>query len=539
MTKSAKLDVAEALVQSLLKRFLQDKNGHYQLLGPITSDEYSALLLCSGQEFTPSDTNKEESQGRESPPDFKLQLQCLTNVDAATGVVAIDFGTAYSKAALWLAGSDSPTPLDLAGRVSDRPGNLLPSSLYLTNDTLYFGEEAIAVSRRENSESRRRFDSPKQELSILQGRHLDDKADAAIDPTQEFTKRDLLTLYLAFLSAATSLELDRLGKSRYLIRRFAIPVWGEMQVSQVATQVRRLLIDAQILADSLPEDGWRSGLSRGLAKHALQRLRSSVVDAQRDASPLVERYVLEASAAAAAIGDHLKNKRPIALVVDIGAGTTDLGLYRWALPQEDQARIYPFKDGGAAVKLAGDRLDDLLVAFIKERSRFDADGPDGKSRLYSLRRDIRDIKRAFFQNETLDEEYGHEGATLADFLEFPQVKNLQAKLKGEVEKLLGPVGESLAAQRGNLFVVLTGGGAQVPVFSEVFIGEFQIGSELISFKRIDVSPAWLEDYDAGTQQIFPQLAVAVGACSPSLPEEKGFITDATIAPVRVMTTVYR
>lgn len=537
---------AQRLVRSLLQRLVPDGRGNYVFDGPVSADDRAALALLADAPTvspeiksvvakTPSKPAHRFHAPAPVPEDCALNYLATTVASDTEDVVAIDFGTAYSKSALWRAEADSPTPLNLSGQVSDRPGNLLPSSLYITDGAIYFGQNAIDISRRENNPDRVRFDSPKQELSILEGTELDSLADARVDPSQHLTKRDLLTLYLAYLSAATSLALESLSLPRHIVRRFAVPVWKDGQVVKVSKLLKRLLVDAQILADSLPATVWRDGLSVDDALRVLRSLRGELTDAQRDAAGLVERHVLEAAAAAAAIGDHLANKRPTALVVDIGAGTTDLGLYRFTIPDERQASIFPFARGGAALKIAGNRLDDLLIEFIKAQAGLDENGGDGQRSLNRIRRDIRDHKITLFETGALEiEDIGDTSITLADFLATEAVRKFKGKLKAEIETLMGSVGlENLNLSDG-LYVVLTGGGAKVSVFTDVFSSPFTVEGQSLLFKPIDVTPEWLEDYDIATQQIFPQLAVAVGACSPSLPDEKTTITNAATAlPRRV------
>lgn len=234
-------------------------------------------------------------------------------------------------------------------------------------------------------------------------------------------------------------------------------------------------------------------------------------------------------------GNLLPNKRPTVLVVDIGAGTTDLGLYQFSLPQERQASIFPFAQGVAALMIAGNRLDDLLIDFIKAQARLDEHGGDGQRSLHRIRRDIRDHKAVLFETGSLElEDVGDAAITLKDFLASEAVKGFQAKLKTKIESLIAKVGMGNLNVADGLHVVLTGGGAQVPVFRDVFDSAFTIEGQRLVFKSIDVTPEWLEDYDVATQQIFPQLAVAVGACAPTLPDEKTSITNAASAPRRVV-----
>jgi len=540
--------VARSLIKSLLQRLVPDERGNYELRGPMTADEYAGLASLVGYAGSqpPSVSPKaEQALYRFGKPanittPLLLDLDCLSKHKKSGDVVALDFGTAFSKAALWRSGADAPTPLDLGQQVSDRANNLLASSLYISHGAIYFGDAAISVSRSENDPARTRFDSPKQELSILQGQGLDELVDASVDPTRQFTKRNLLTLYLAYLTAASCAALESEGVGRYVLRRFAVPVWKDSQVEVVSKILKRLLVDAQILADSLPLEVWRQGLSANDAITALGLLNADLTDESRDGAKFVEKHVLEAAAAAAAIGEHLSDTRPIVLVVDVGAGTTDIGLYRYALPSADQGRIYPFSNGGAALKIAGDRLDGLLLAFIANRAQLDDQTESGKRSMYVLRRDIRELKRQLFEDgELFLDDIGDIEIRLKDFMDSKEVRQFEQKLKVEIEKLLESVGVQNFGDAKSLFVVVTGGGSKVPIFKNIAHRRYDVSGETVQFQLLDVEPEWLQDFDALTREVFPQLAVAVGACSPLLPEEKRSISDASVAPRRVIAPMYR
>lgn len=475
----------------------------------------------------------------------ELDLSCLDASPDGETIVSIDFGTAYSKAALWRSTDEQPTPLELGTAATGVKGLLLDSTIYIgsADECLYFGAEAIAASLREDSATRRRFESPKQELSIGGVERLFAKVDSAIDPTSTFTNGDLLTLYMGYLSVATSSQLQSLGVQRHALRRFAVPVWSAAQVEETSRIIKQMLIDGQILADSTPPEVWQRGMKVTEAQILLRGLRKVLPpnDARRDSVKFVERHVLEASAAAAAIGQELKNRRPVALVMDVGAGTTDIGIYYFVFPDVHSGihpKIAPFRNGATAKKIAGDRLDKLLIDFVKTSSGLD----DADPVLFRLRRDIRPKKRDFFLSGTLIVD-GLEDVqfSLAEFLASSPVRSYREALRQLVYDVVKEIGVGNVLAGDGLFAVITGGGSEAPIFRDFFDEPLQIDGQAVNFRSLHVAPGWLDALDPTYLAIFPQLAVALGACSPELPDEKRAITvpSNSAAVVIGLSPVYR
>src|SRR5690606_3507683 len=81
-----------------------------------------------------------------------LNFACLDEKSDPEGdILAVDFGTAFSKAAVWKDGAGEPTPLGLRDQVSDTSGLMLESYVYVTDGVLYFGPKAESVFRAENA----------------------------------------------------------------------------------------------------------------------------------------------------------------------------------------------------------------------------------------------------------------------------------------------------------------------------------------------------------------------------------------------------
>ncbi|MDB5432951.1 MAG: hypothetical protein JWP35_4067 [Caulobacter sp.] len=308
----------------------------------------------------------------------------------------------------------------------------------------------------------------------------------------------------------------------------------------VSGLLRRELIDAQILADSLPMDAWARGLAVSEALAMLKRLRDVVSDDQRRTASFIEGHVLEAAAAAAAIGEHLTNRRPVALVMDVGAGTTDVGLYRFALPGDGPFKIFPFAHGRGASTYAGNTLDRMLISFIKNEAGVDDSSADGKRLTSALLRDIRDHKATLFAGGFVDiEELDGRRFSREQFLLSDQASSFKRGLKDKITGFIDQVGLDKMKNPDGLHGVITGGGANVSIFRELFSEPFKLHDGDAHFASLDVQPTWLVNHQPDIRPVFPQLAVSVGACSPDLPDEKNPITDASTAPVRVPETTYR
>jgi hypothetical protein len=540
---------AQFVVRGLIKRFLPNADGNFDLQGPITSEDVEALRLLAGTTSQPTvrvvSTNTTQAARQFGDPVIVGSINPeLASLDAHSpedgDVVAVDFGTAFSKAALWPARSKTPKPLDLAAQVTDASGNMLESSVYITEGVIYFGPKAEAIFRQEDSPARALFDAPKQELSLLGGETLGQTVSPELDPTGTLTKRDLLTLYLAYFSATISAALEAEGAHRYTERRFAVPVWKAEKLATVTRVLKRRLVDAQVIADTLPFEAWKQGLAVADAKRLLDVIASTITDQKRDEVEFISRHVVEAAAAAAAIGERLSNRRPVVLVLDVGAGTTDVGLYRFALPGRGDWKVAAFEACQGALNLAGRVLDDRLIEFMKARAGIDPSSIDGQRVVWALRRDVRRHKALLFDAGFVDvEELGGHRFSRDEFLAADPVKDFTANLRRQVTGLLDGVGRQNIEQKDGQFAVVTGGGANVSIFRDLFNDSFDLTDGAVKLDFRDASPAWLDDYTPDIRGIFPQLAVSVGASSPYLPDELRPITDASVAPRRVAGINYR
>lgn len=537
--------VAKALVHSFLQRLVKDG---FVLTSAISDIDKQAIRFFVQTDFPAQASTLQPGVTKEEParqapiepkvPRRALDFSCLEAAPSLDVVVGVDFGTAYSKASIWAQYEDHPRPLELLTSAIGTKGLLLDSTLYISeqDNRLYFGPTAIEVSMKEDHPARRRFDSPKQVLSIETIEALHSRTERDIDPTQLFTKRELLTLYLAYLSAMISDKLRLMGVESHALRRFAVPVWKESQVAETSRMLRQMLLDAQIIADSVALDDWKRGLGVEDAKAILTELRSALLDAdpRRANARFIDRHVLEASAAAAAVGEQLINRRPVALVMDVGAGTTDIGLYYFVFPDgasEIQPKVAPFANGALNKKIAGDRLDGLLFDFISHKGKLNAADPVA----FRAKRDIRLIKRDLFLKRAIQiEGIDDVQISLDEFIGSRPVRDYSAALRAAIVELVNRVGPDAIKGEDGLFAVLTGGGASSAIFDTFFDQPFEVSGGKVTFRPKAAEPEWLAAIDPAYVQIFPQLAVAFGVSAPNLPDEKRPISSIPNVGARVI-----
>lgn len=545
---------AQGLVENLLDR-LTPVDGRYELPGGvISSKERAALALLAGLEEEPIQALSNAGVSGAGAPAIlssrvRLSDDCLGSACDDAGLLCVDFGTAFSKAAIWRDGEDSPVPIDL-GVAAGGQGLVIESAAYITGGHLFFGPEAMRRYREEGDLSRSLFASPKEHLTHDHVRFQADRPSVEIDPTGNFRTRDLLALYLGYLTALMGERVEALGVGRHVLRRFAAPGWGDAQISRttphfeaVAAQLKHLLIDAQILADTLPLAAWREGLDVATARSALDELALISGD-RRESATFVERSVLEAVAAATGVQDRLVNQRPQVLVVDVGAGTTDIGVFKYNVNAHG-AVVSAYRDGLRALRMAGNRLDDALIDLAWSKLGLASDSQLSPTHARKMRPAARDLKRDLFDTGFVRVDVdGFEPITIeADEFSSTKVVSYFAKtFEDQVKSALNGAGAGsrnfLRSNEANV-AVFTGGGGALPFLRDVLRKPIELDDGKAYFEVKDPVPEWVEDYGADVEAIFPQLAVSTGGCAPYLPDEKGSVFDTSVAPSRTLAPNYR
>lgn len=552
------MDKAAALLllDSLLERVERDASAGKWRLGTISSKEKAALefavhAIGGAIQTVPGDSSDDRaeptfthdapapvlpladsplSQVAETALELVLDRRALdrTSPESPEVTLCLDFGTGMSKA-FAMQGYDKPIELPLGVRAGDS-GYPVASSLFITDDgVIVFGPTAVEQGAAAAEAGRVRFDSPKARLSMGEQGAID-RINVGLDinpiTTTLLSEGELITLYLGYLTHLAVSELEEQGFSRYTRRRFARPCWPEDRNRWAEPLLRRMLAQAQILADTFQER-WRSGIPVNEAKRALEMLKelATVPDY------LLDQSIPEPVAAAASLMLQDEAQRDIFLVVDVGAGTTDLGVFLLQHnPDKDicLTRIVP----GTIEYLpeAGNRVDDLLKFYVLDSEGIDPGSAEGKHNKTYLDSRIRLYKEALFRDGIVEITLANQSRVLVDreeFLSSTRVKNFEQRLNNKVIEVLNKVGEGyldLLAQT-DLKVVLTGGGAGLPIIKNLAHGVIEIKGRRIMRTPMATTPAWIEETYPQFKPQYPQLAVAIGGALPDLPEQATSFPD--------------
>lgn len=555
-------ETAQALLESLLERVESDVQGGKWKLGTISTREKQALefaLHALTQAEVHVDVLKAmpvhaaaaaaslhatvhpaaqvvmKEPAPELEPEIPVRLTVLnqrsldlTEPEDRQITLCLDFGTAMSKA-FAIRGNDSPVELAL-GKRAGSAGYPVDSSMFISDDgLLYFGPQAVQKGIDAAETGRTRFDSPKSRLSVgVPGDIMRIPVKEQINPTSiPMSEGEMITLYLGYLTDLATSELEAQSSSRYVLRRFARPCWDSTRNEWAEQLMRKMLAQAQILADTF-HDCWQDGLPLAEAKAALEKLKTL----ERLPDVLIERSVPEPVAAAASLMLGEEAQREVFLVIDVGAGTTDFGLFLLQHnPDKDVCRVHGVPGSVQYVPQAGDAVDGMLKLFILEQAGIVSTDPHyGQHVATELQSLIRMHKEALFRDGKVEVTLSNQSVVtvkLEDFENRQTVRNFTQLLEKKVSAVMQSIeGMSTASkdlildiiEKGHLNVVLTGGGAKLPMIQSLATGVIEVLGRPVLRRAARQVPAWIEEtYPQFTSQ-YPQLAVAIGGASRDLPD---------------------
>ena len=501
----------------------------------------------------------------------------LNEAPEAEWTLCLDFGTAMSKAFAcrtdrYATPADLDIrdldPLDLPLGEADRGAAARGAQGYGDDDSvyavvssvwiddaglMYAGWDALNRGRAYEyaGEPRKRLDSIKQQISQIftghgsAGEHSPEKKllEPAVNPTDtRLTYQEAITFYLAYLTdlAVTRLA-ERIG-TRYVKRRFTLPWWkDEGQRRWGAELMGRALVRAQIVADTF-RGRWKEGIPVSevsavleLAAGYEEGLMWLLDRNDRDDAPAAARWGsgLEALAAASARVWTEASVRELTLVVDVGAGTTDLSLFLVVQDgQKGKRKALPVAPCGVAVRQAGDSLDSRLVDELLDSAHVGGN-PDVRKRLADglMLRDVRRMKERLFRTgvvrETLENDETVE-LTVEQFLASPGVQRFATTIGTAIQDLLDEVHESWydAAKDKGISLVLTGGGCKLPMIRDLRNRRWMLGGMPIRCRLAKDVPDLVEErFEKEFKDEYPQMAVAMGGALPMLLDERDALRE--------------
>ncbi len=428
-------------------------------------------------------------------------------------VISVDFGTAYSKAAAVPADAEGPSALRQvralpigAGFGATNP-LLAPSVMFLDQAFLTFGPMAQAAAAACGSPKREAL----QSFKVLLGagdleQVMAQRPNRLIDPDGAFTFGQLMTLFIACLLGLVDEAFDRrepAGAASQAQLRYTRPGWYGARTGPDHIFIRDLFSNARGVLQALGHGFWRTPLSFEAAHRALAA----------DAAPVfVEGGLFEATAVAVChLPTHLT--APTRLVVmDIGAGTTDIGGY---LARPEGGAMEELPDTRNVLTVAGDSLDRALMDALVEKAKLGR-APDLQTAFWrSLLGDIRIQKETLFDLGKMVVRF--EGHVVMLTVKELERTALYRELTSEISTAFGASLEAaaqsaLADGNGQISAVLAGGGAHMP-FAQELLARARPGKGKVALTVLPAAPVWTNDpiFSGALTPFFRQLAIAIGA----------------------------
>lgn len=541
---------AKILLKNLLDRVVTLEDGSKQLTGKLTSSELDALnfsvsmfdnknLLQSGNIVTPSDqlitdasekgkpvteaeTDKSGKSQSQSQSETKLDTSSLKlPAPSDDARICLDFGTAMSKATLVKDEMDGEfedihvLKLGIPGDQEEISETMLVSSVYIDNaGLLWFGQQAVVRSENESQDGiRRRLDNIKRWLSE---EGFDETVNDLFNPTEIIiTYGEMIQAYLMFLTWAVNHSLDDDGYPRNIIRRFAMPIFDGEKKHETLYRLRKMLGDAQILADTFHES-LQNGIPLQVYKNAVMQLNG-----MKNNYLFIQEDITEPLGVAGSLLSWKTNINSLVMVVDVGAGTSDFSLFRIAYnPETKKSSSREVAGSAKGITEAGNYLDYLLIGYILNKSGITHENSLYKNILGALNLTIRDHKESLFRDGFVSVSLFNNDVVEIDkdeFLDLPQVKMFGDNLKDAMTDILESIDESWIKSAPpltgtpTLTVALTGGGAELPMVKNLAKGEITIKGNNLSLVESMHFPKWLDDegYD-DLEDEYPRIAVSLG-----------------------------
>jgi hypothetical protein len=519
---------ASIILRNLLDRVVTYEDGRMEMTGRLTDSEMKALQYALFSiSNNPSDINEEipnPKEEKDSEPKPTIEIDCaVLSLDPPSDDIRLcfDFGTAMSKVTMVRDypkdGSEEIHVLDLGipGDQEQISENMLVSSVYVDNNgLLWFGQNAVSRSLSESVDgNRRRLDNIKRWLSED---GFDETVSKYFNPTGiNISYGDMIQAYLMFLTWTVNHCVEELDFPLNTNRRFAMPVFEGAKKRETIHRLRKMLGDAQILADTFYSD-----LQNGIPLQAF-------VDAQKSLNNMNNKYsfvtddITEPLGVAGSLLSWKKSINSLVLIIDIGAGTSDFSMFKISVdPDTGVSASVEVADSSRCITEAGNFLDSLLNGYILKKAGITHEHPLYLNITGALSLTIRDNKEALFNddfvsvslfnNETVEVEKD-------EFLDLPSVRQFENVLKETMQSILESIDNSWLSSAPvwsglpTLTVALTGGGAELPMVKSLANGELEIKDNKIRLQESLRFPSWFEEegYE-DLEESYPRIAVALG-----------------------------
>ncbi len=371
------------------------------------------------------------------------------------GVTCYDFGTAFSKVAVCRSGFVSkPLPIGTVGG-SERPFGV-PSLVFHDSGSVYLGAPALARLTGAPDQRREALSSFKMILSASDlDLVLETRPSLRIEPAQSWTYADFIVVYLAYLIHLTEYALRKadLGPVSDQEIRVVLPDWSDKAGDKKAQLLARLFSRAFTLEAILGNKLLSGIVARPQVDEALEKT----------AGPLKSEkigIVFEPAAAAFAfMPEIIASRAKVAVVIDVGAGTTD---FAGCMIQRGRSVTLRFlRDTYRTINVAGDSFDTALLNMIIDDERLQLDFASRDAVWRACSRDIRSMSSQLFAAGSLDVcvlsqrlAFGIEALAQRHDL----IQSVEA-ISDQLEAVIALLRKRHAVKASTIVLIVTGGGS--------------------------------------------------------------------------------
>lgn len=302
-----------------------------------------------------------------------------------------------------------------------------------------------------------------------------------------------------------------------LQRRFALPAFSGAKRREVETRLKNAIGKAQVLADTFGSD-----LSKGIP---LARFMAGVQELASDDGdfPFVGEGLTEPAGVAGSMLSWREKQQSLVLIVDIGAGTSDLGLYRLFADPPGKGEFLEVEGSTRTLTQAGNYLDRILMEYVLKKGGVAGDDHRTRNR---LNLQIRDYKETLFEEGSVTVPVGESEASVEyeDFVGLAQVQQFTASIRDTIADILESVDESwldwVQAPGRTLAVLMTGGCASLPMLRDLVGDKVDVEGRQVRTAMALPRPMWLDELALPAEVEYSRIAVALGGARRRMMDER-------------------
>ena len=297
------------------------------------------------------------------PTDSSMMIYTAEE-NSSNGIICIDFGTSSLRAAISDSFGANVETLNIGEFLGLTGGDYeIISNIYVSKDaeSIYFGDEAYSKSKKSPFDASILESSPKKWMTLYEENFW-----SPIAPKTKLNRWHLLIglISQSLQSIKLGLNISTAELKKYEIR-ISHPVWGD------SWKEKRALLEKTLYYAIEISDAVSLKMSASELVTAIEYCEYSP-----DLIPHSDIDIVEPVAAAVELFQEDINARQVCAVIDIGAGTTDLGLFlsltpdsRLDLDSNPYKRKFKSLAKSVSLNFAGDYIDFAILQLFKEKAK--------------------------------------------------------------------------------------------------------------------------------------------------------------------------